>query len=357
MAKDLNRASPSREGAEAALQQESRFWGTVTRLLLDSGVIPYDVDRRRAARIRNSDVLRKLGSRRADPQIEDHWRGAFTDQTLALLEKMGAQRVLELGCGAGWLALEMARHGLAVDAIDISSERIEIARGYYEERSRHERLAPVTQQVANLEIWTPPAGVYDAVVSFTTLHHIHDKQGLIERCYQALPGGGKLIVFDDEHHAGPWLSRAFRGLTVLELGLLFLLLPSPVPRRRRFLEAMYPLTERTVSPQARERLRSLVAPILWRDKDASTLAKGSPFEGVHGEHHSSLSDVVASVFEEVHVQRRESFGLRQLLVIDVPRPLKALFMKFLYALDQTFASSAWLPGTALYIVATKRAQR
>ena len=195
------------------------------------------------------------------------------------------------------------------------------------------------------------------MVSFTTLHHIHDKQGLLERCYQALPGGGKLVVFDDEHHAGPWLSRALRGLAVLGLGLLFLLLPSPVPRRRRFLEAMYPLTERTVSPQARERLRSLVAPILWRDKDASTLAKGSPFEGVHDEHHSSLRDVVASVFEEAHVQRRESFGLRQLLVIDVPRPLKALLIKFLYALDQTFASSTWLPGTALYIVATKRAQR
>src|SRR3990172_10967734 len=87
MTNDLNGASPSREGAEAALQQESRFWGTVTRLLLDSGVIPYDVDRRRAARIRSSDVLRKLGSRRADPQIEDHWRGGFTDQTLAPLAK------------------------------------------------------------------------------------------------------------------------------------------------------------------------------------------------------------------------------------------------------------------------------
>ena len=356
MAKDLNHASPSREGAEAALQQESRFWGTVTRLLLDSGVIPYDVDRRRAERIRNRDVLQKVGSRRADPQIEDRWRGAFTGQTVALLKKMGAQRVLELGCGAGWLALEMARHGLTVDAMDISSERIEIARGYYEERSRHEKLAPLTHQVANLEIWTPPSGVYDAVVSFTTFHHIHDKQGLIARCYRALPDRGKLIVFDDEHHAGPWLSRMFRGLTVLGLGLLFLPLPSPAPRRRRFLEAIYPLTEGTLSPQARERLRSLVAPLLWRDQDAGTLAKGSPFEGVHDEHDSALTDVVASVFEEVRVERRESFGLRQLLVIDVPGPLKALLTRFLYALDQTFAGSAWLPGTALYIVATKRVQ-
>lgn len=356
MAEDRDHASASQPELDPALEQESRFWGTATRLLLDSGVIPYDVDRRRAGTIRNREVLLKLGSRRADPQVEERWRGPFADRTLALLQEMRAKRVLELGCGAGWLALEMARQGLAVDAVDISEERIEIARRYYHERSRQETLAPVSYDVANLELYEPSAGVYDAVVSFTTLHHIHDKRGLIERCHQALPDGGRLIVFDDEHHAGPWPSRAFRGLAVLGLGLLFLLLPSPVPRRRRLLEAAYPLTEGMLSPRARERLRSLAAPLLWRGEAAATLSRGSPSEGVHDEHehHASLPDLVASVFEEVRVERRESFGLRHLLVLDVPGPLRGALTRMLYSLDQTFAGSAWLPGAALYIVATKR---
>lgn len=340
--------------ADAALDQESRFWGTATRLLLAAGVIPYDVDRRRAAKIRDGEVLLKLGSRRADPQIEERWRGTFVDQTLALLKRTGARRVLELGSGAGWLALEMARSGMTVHAVDISQERIEIARRYYHERSETEALAPVQYEVDNLEFLTPAANRYDAIISFTTLHHIRDKRGLIERCYRALPAGGTLTIFDDEHDAGPWVSRAFRGLTVLGLGLLFLLLPSPVPRRRRFLEAIYPLAEGVLSPPLRQRLRSLAAPVLWRGRDAGTLTKGSPFEGVHDEHDVSLSELLASMFDEIQIERRESFGLRHLLVIDAPERLRAVLVKLLYALDQVFAGSAWLPGTALYIVATKR---
>lgn len=342
-------------GTDAALDQESRYWGTATRLLLAADLIPYDVDRRRAVKIRDSEVLLNLGSRRADPQVEERWRGAFVDQTLALLKQRKAARVLELGCGAGWLALEMARSGLTVHAVDLSQERIEIARRYYHARSEIEALAPVQHEVENLEFLTPAANTYDAIISFTTLHHIRDKRGLIERCYQALPAGGTLTVCDDEHDAGPWVSRAFRGLTVLGLGLLFLLLPSPVPRRRRLLEAIYPLAEAVLSQQRRRRLRSLAAPILWRGRDAATLAEGSPFEGVHDEDDVSLPDLVRSVFDDVQVERRESFGLRHLLVIDAPERLSAVLAKLLYALDQVFAGSAWLPGTALYIVATKRA--
>lgn len=343
----------SHGSADPALEQESRFWGTVTRLLLDSGAIPYDVDRRRATKIRDREVLLKLGSRRADPEIEERWRGVFADRTLALLKRMGARRVLELGCGAGWLALEMARHGLEVHAVDFSEERIEIAREYYRERSRHEKLAPVRYEVRNIELFEPSHGTYDAIVSFTTLHHISGKQRVIEQCYQALPEGGRLIVFDDEHESGPWVWRGFRGLTVLALALPLLPLPSPVPRRRRLLEAAEPLARGLFSPRTRDRLRSLISPILWRREGSGAIARGSPFEGVHDDHHASLDDLFASVFDEVQVERGELFGLRNLLVLDVPRPLRAILTRLLYALDHP--SSARLPGIATYLVATKRA--
>lgn len=249
----------------------------------------------------------------------------------------------------------MARRGVAVDAADLSQERIEIARRYYRERSEHELLGPVSHQVRNLEHFDAPRGRYDAIVSFTTLHHIESKRRLVEQCYHALPDGGSLIVFDDEHDAGHWTSRAFRSIVVSGLGLLLLALPSPVPRKRRLLEAVHVLAKGVLPGRLHRRLRSAATPLLWRNgQSAGLLAKGSPFEGVHGHEHISLNDLLSSVFEEVQVTRAESFGLRNLLVLDIPQPVHNTLRRLFHTLDQRFAQSAWLPGTVLYAVATKR---
>src|SRR5689334_6651483 len=39
--------------------------------------------------------------------------------------------ILELGCGAGWQALEMARHGARVVALDIAHGALDIGKVYY----------------------------------------------------------------------------------------------------------------------------------------------------------------------------------------------------------------------------------
>ena len=339
---------------EKALDEESRFWGAATRLLLDSGEVPYDIDCRRATKIRNRDILMQLGSRRADPRVEDLWRGAIVETTLDHLESIGAKKVLELGCGAGWLALEMARRGFDVEAHDISQERIRIAEEYFADRAQHEQLGAVEYRVTDLESFVPQPDTYDAIVSFTTLHHIRNKRAVIQRCYDALPTGGTFIVFDDDRHSGAWPRRVFRGLTVASFGLLLLPLPSYVPRRRRFMQAFNPLIEGIVSQRLRQQLRSLAAPLLWRGQRTGSLAKGSPFEGIHDEHdHASLEEHLMTVFENVQVKLGESFGLRFLPVINVPEPMFTAITKGLNALDQRFAASSLLPGTATFAIARK----
>ncbi len=58
-------------------------------------------------------------------------------------------------------------------------------------------------------------------------------------------------------------------------------------------------------------------------------------------------------FDEVQVERGELFGLRNLLVLDVPRLLHAILTRLLYGLDN-FAGFLRPPGIAVYLVATKR---
>src|SRR3954447_22300715 len=76
----------------------------------------------------------------------------------------GAQRVLDVGCGAGALARRLAESVPHVDGVDLSPEMIEAAL----------REAPpnVTFRVGDVLTLDPPPGSYDAILSSAVLHHL-----------------------------------------------------------------------------------------------------------------------------------------------------------------------------------------
>ena len=93
----------------------------------------------------------------------------------------GAQRVLDVGCGAGTLARKLARSVPHVDGIDLSPAMIEAAR----------RGAPanVTFSVGDVLTFDPPPGSYDAVVSSAVLHHLPLPEALPRMAGWLRPGG------------------------------------------------------------------------------------------------------------------------------------------------------------------------
>lgn len=95
-------------------------------------------------------------------------------------------RILELGCGTGWLSAELSRHG-SVTAVDWSTEAIRVAR---------ERHPGIQFHAANfLEDPLPEAG-YDLVVSSEVLEHLatQDQRRFVELASRQLTAGGYLIV-------------------------------------------------------------------------------------------------------------------------------------------------------------------
>lgn len=93
----------------------------------------------------------------------------------------GAQRVLDVGCGAGTLAQKLAGSVPQVDAFDRSPVMVEEAR----------RSAPpnLDLQVADALTVELPQGAYDAVVSSAVLHHLPLAEALPRMAGWLRPGG------------------------------------------------------------------------------------------------------------------------------------------------------------------------
>lgn len=97
-------------------------------------------------------------------------------------------RVLEIGCGTGVLARELAtRRGARVTAIDLSPRMIEVA------RTRTPASLGIEYCVADFMALSP--GGFDVVVSANTLHHL-PLAGAVTRMADAVSRGGKLLIAD-----------------------------------------------------------------------------------------------------------------------------------------------------------------
>ena len=97
--------------------------------------------------------------------------------------------VLEFGCGTGSTAILHAPFVNHIDAIDVSSEMIRIAKG---------KLAPagvenVTFRVADMDGFEVASESYDAALGLNILHLLDDRMAAMREVYKALKPGGHFI--------------------------------------------------------------------------------------------------------------------------------------------------------------------
>jgi SAM-dependent methyltransferase len=122
-------------------------------------------------------------------------------------------RILELGCGTGWLGLLLAERGYEVLGIDISPDAIALASQLREARG----LANASYRVADYEDVRvdPPA---DYVLFHDALHHAESEEAALRAAHAALaPGGLALCIEPGEGHSrAPTSVRAVREFGVHE---------------------------------------------------------------------------------------------------------------------------------------------
>jgi len=100
-------------------------------------------------------------------------------------------RVLDCGCGTGWLSYFLARRGYDVVGTDISAEAIALARANPPFR---DGPAPtfIVADSESLDL----RETFDAVVFFDSLHHATDEAAALRSAFRALRRGGMCIALE-----------------------------------------------------------------------------------------------------------------------------------------------------------------
>lgn len=130
-----------------------------------------------------------------------------------LLERVGGLTpgtALDLGCGAGGNALELARRGWDVLGIDVSSRAISSA------RLHAERLGVAASfEVGDLTGWSAPRR-FDLVVSNFALPGAAGLANALTQAVEAVAPGGTLLVVDWERSMAARIGWAERDLVTVD---------------------------------------------------------------------------------------------------------------------------------------------
>lgn len=128
----------------------------------------------------------------------DHHRVYFDDQAqdsnpefwrrFGRRPALVGRRVLDLGCGHGALALEMAGQGAAVLGIDLDEDRIDWARQHIARQQVTGSLEFVAADVRTLGL----RDEMDLIVSKDTFEHIEDLESVLQCLHDALAPDGQI---------------------------------------------------------------------------------------------------------------------------------------------------------------------
>ena len=103
-------------------------------------------------------------------------------------------RVLEVGCGCGMLALEMARNGLHVEGIDVSPKSIEIANEFRSKNEESEGFGSLKYHCSDISSIEFEDDTFDSIVFFRSLHHFPDLEATLAKVHRASKKGAFLLI-------------------------------------------------------------------------------------------------------------------------------------------------------------------
>jgi 2-polyprenyl-6-hydroxyphenyl methylase/3-demethylubiquinone-9 3-methyltransferase len=153
----------------------------------------------------NNDLYETLGERwyaadddpvallRAESRLRNPW------VTARLRERCGGRaRVLDVGCGAGFLSNHLAHEGFAVSGLDASPDSLAVA-------TRHDETRSVQYRKGDALALPYANASFDAVCAMDFLEHVEDPAAVVQECSRVLRPGGIFFFHTFNRNLLAWL--------------------------------------------------------------------------------------------------------------------------------------------------------
>jgi 2-polyprenyl-6-hydroxyphenyl methylase/3-demethylubiquinone-9 3-methyltransferase len=107
-------------------------------------------------------------------------------------------RVLDVGCGAGFLSNPLAERGFRVFGLDASANSLRVARA-------HDSTRGVDYRVGDARALPFPKGTFDAVCAMDFLEHVEEPDRVIAEAARVLRPGGLFLFHTFNRNVLAWL--------------------------------------------------------------------------------------------------------------------------------------------------------
>ncbi len=131
-------------------------------------------------------------------RAESRARNPWVIEQIARAFPGGGATVLDVGCGAGFLANELARRGCRVTGLDASPMSINLAR-------RHDATRSVEYEIGLAESLPYPDRSFHVVCALDLLEHVEDPERIVAEAARVLAPGGLFFFHTFNRNLLSWL--------------------------------------------------------------------------------------------------------------------------------------------------------
>lgn len=157
------------------------------------------------------DEFRHIGVNYADEQIAEtydthhqRFRGDLLEEADRLLDRLDvqpSQTLIDIGCGTGSVAIQAARRGMTVYAVDVSPAMLAVA----QQKVDAAGITGITFCRGGFLTYAHQGEPADVIVSIAAMHHLPDfwKGVALHRIANMLRSGGRFYLMDTVYSFAP----------------------------------------------------------------------------------------------------------------------------------------------------------